>query len=416
VSCASAGTCGAGGLYTAAGGKSPPFVVSEKGGTWGTAEEVPGMATLNQGAADLNSVSCASAGNCSAGGFYQVGQTNQAFAVSETNGTWGTAKEVPGTAALNVGGSASVTSVSCTSAGTCGAAGFYLNKNGNAQPFVVSEANGTWGTAQSVAIGSATSGDAQALTVSCRAAGNCSAGGFYTHSSKKVQAFVVDETSGRWGTALEVPGTAALNGGGNAVVNSVSCASAGNCGAAGSYTQTSTNQQAFVVVEKNGTWGTAQEVAGTLNAGGQAQANSVSCASAGNCSAGGSYTGKSGNIQAFVVGEVNGSWGTAEEVPGIAGLNAGGLAEFNSVSCASAGNCGAGGDYTDGPGNFQAFVVSETNGTWGTAEEVPGTAGLNAGGDASVTSVSCASAGKCSAGGDYTDGSGKFQAFVANET
>ena len=41
------------------------------GGTWGEAREVPGLAALNQGGfANITSVSCASAGNCSAGGLY----------------------------------------------------------------------------------------------------------------------------------------------------------------------------------------------------------------------------------------------------------------------------------------------------------------------------------------------------------
>ena len=50
------------------------------------------------------------------------------------------------------------------------------------------------------------------------------------------------------------------------------------------------------------------------------------------------------------------------------------------MSCASAGNCSAGGYYTDSSGHLQAFVVSEVNGTWGTPMEVPGTAALNQGG------------------------------------
>ncbi len=64
----------------------------------------------------------------------------------------------------------------------------------------------------------------------------------------------------------------------------------------------------------------------------------------------------------------------------------------------------------------QAFVVGETNGTWGTAEEVAGTAALNRNGRAVVLSVSCAAAGRCSADGSYLDGSGRPQAFVVNET
>src|SRR6516162_9675591 len=40
------------------------------GGTWGRAREVPGTAALNHVYAQVNSVSCASAGNCAAGGSY----------------------------------------------------------------------------------------------------------------------------------------------------------------------------------------------------------------------------------------------------------------------------------------------------------------------------------------------------------
>jgi hypothetical protein len=58
--------------------------------------------------------------------------------------------------------------------------------------------------------------------------------------------------------------------------------------------------------------------------------------------------------------EVGGAWGTAVEVPGTAALNQGGYAEIYSVSCASAGHCSAGGIYVDGSGHQQAFVDSET--------------------------------------------------------
>jgi hypothetical protein len=50
-----------------------------------------------------------------------------------------------------------------------------------------------------------------------------------------------------------------------------------------------------------------------------------------------------------------------------------------SVSCSLAGNCGAGGWYTDSADHGQAFGVSEVNGTWHNAIEVPGIAPLNQG-------------------------------------
>ena len=50
-----------------------------------------------------------------------------------------------------------------------------------------------------------------------------------------------------------------------------------------------------------------------------------------------------------------------------------------------------------------SLVVDETSGSWGTVTEVPGSASLNANGNAGVTSVSCATAGNCAAGGFYFD-------------
>ena len=110
------------------------------------------------------------------------------------------------------------------------------------------------------------------------------------------------------------------------------------------------------------------------------------------------------------------TWGTAIEVPGTAALNQGGAAGITSMSCASAGNCSAGGHYFDSSFHSQAFVASQVNGTWHAAIEVPGIAALNTGGVAEVTSVSCAPAGTCSAGGDYYDSSGDTQLFVVSRT
>ena len=76
------------------------------------------------------------------------------------------------------------------------------------------------------------------------------------------------------------------------------------------------------------------------------------------------------------------------------------FAEVSSVSCASPGNCAGGGSY-EGLHGQQGFVADERNGRWGSSIAVPGLAALRKGGDASVWSVSCASAGDCAAGGSY---------------
>ena len=418
VSCAGAGACTAGGYYRDGSSNLQAFVVSETNGSWGNAVEVPGTPTLNGGGyARVNSVACAAAGDCTGGGTYRDGSNHlQAFVVSETNGSWGNAVEVPGTPTLNSGGNAQVNSVSCAKANACTAGGTYRDGSNHLQAFVVSETNGSWGNAVEVP-GTATlnsGGNARVNSVACAKANACTAGGTYRDGSSNLQAFVVSETNGNWSDAVEVPGTPTLNGGGDAQVNSVACAKAGSCTAGGTYRDGSNHLQAFVVSETNGNWSDAVEVPGTatLNGGGDAQVNSVACAKAGSCTAGGYYGDGSSNLQAFVVSETNGNWGNAVEVPGTPTLNGGGYAQVNSVSCAAAGDCTGGGTYRDGSSNPQAFVVSETNGNWGNAVEVPGTPTLNSGGDAQMNSVSCAKAGSCTAGGSYYDGSTHLQAFV----
>jgi hypothetical protein len=416
VSCGSASSCAAGGDYTDRRRHGQGFVVSERHGRWGTAIEVPGLGALNKGgSASVSSVSCASAGNCAAGGGYKNSHRHgQGFVVSERHGRWGTAIEVPGLGALNKGGSASVSSVSCASAGNCAAGGYSAGGGYGQQGFVAVERHGRWGKAIEVPGLAALNkgGDASVGSVSCGSPGNCAAGGGYGQ-----QGFVAVERHGRWGKAIEVPGLAALNKGGDASVSSVSCASAGNCAAGGYYTDGGGDGQGFVADERDGVWGKAIEVPGLAALSNEnAAVDSVSCASAGNCAAGGDDNPYG---QGFVVNEKNGVWGKAIDVPGLWALNKGRSgAAVGSVSCGSRGNCAAAGYYADAGENLQGFVAVERHGRWGKAIEVPGLGALNKGGDADVSSVSCAPAGTCAAGGDYQDhrGQGHFQGFVVSQT
>ena len=283
-------------------------------------------------------------------------------AAAQPAGSWGRAIGVPGLAALNSGGSASVT------------------------------------------------------TLSCPSAGNCAASGYYSDRHEKSQGFVAAERKGRWGKAIEVPGLGALNKGGFAKVDEVSCGSAGNCVAGGYYSFGPIGQRGFVAVERNGLWSQAIEVPGlgTLNTGRNATVRSVSCGSAGNCAAGGYYSGRQANAHGFAVLERNGRWGKAIQVPGLGTLNKHGDAWVNSVSCGSAGRCAAGGIYDaqrDDQG--QGFVTAERNGRWSTAIRVPGVAALNKGdGVTQVLTVSCAAAGTCAAGWYYASASGDDQGLV----
>jgi hypothetical protein len=381
------------------------------------------MAALNVGGfGAVTSISCPAAHTCAAGGYYKDSSHHgHAFVANETNGTWRKAVEVPGTAALNVGHDAQVSSVSCAIAGSCSAGGYYTDNSLHAHrhAFVVNEISGAWRKAVQVPGVAAlnTVGDARVTSISCPSRGNCAAGGIY-HTGGGL--FVVNEKNGVWGKAMKVPGAAALNVGRDASLTSVSCASTGNCAAGGRYKDGSAHYQAYVVSEQNGRWTTnAKEVPGTanLNLGGNAQVTSISCTGTTSCVAGGNYEDGSGHNQAFVASSKNGVWSKAIIVPGTpAAVLVSGVAQLSSISCRSAGNCSAGGYYDFGGGNNRhAFVVSSTNGVWGTATEVPGIDGLGLGTFSQVTSISCAGVGNCAVVGSF-DSSGDDEAFAAAET
>ena len=410
MSCPAVGDCAAGGSYGDASGSTDAYVVDEVSGTWGTAIEVPGTAALStSGYAETDTVSCSSAGNCAAAGDYTVGSGDtRPFVVNETHGVWGTAIEVPGVAGLIKGRDASAASVSCAPgpALDCAVAGAYADAAGHGQAFVADATGGVWGTAIEVPGTPALGGSAGATALSCPVAGACTVGGTYADNAGHAQPFAAREGGGVWGQAVKLPGAAALNVGPSSQVNGLSCTSAGNCSVAGTYgASTSGSQtQLYVDTEKNGVWGTAVEMPGlaALNTGLIAQEYALSCTSAGNCAAGGYYTDGSGAEQAFVINQAGGTWGSAIEVPNTAALNQGGNAGIRSVSCASAGNCVAGGYFAKfHSGHTQALVADETAGVWRKAQEVPGTGALNTGNLAQVNAVSCVRAATCALGGIY---------------
>lgn len=419
LSCASPGNCSGGGFYQPGDkGGFDPFVVSQIDGFWATAMLVPGMAALNlAGDAQVRSVSCASAGNCVAVGFYGSGTAKNgetkttAFVVSQVNGSWQVAQPVPGLAALNTGNAAGLDSVSCTAPGDCAAGGsFGVMKSGSMHlsGFVVSEVNGTWGSAHRVA------GSAGITSVSCASPGNCGAAG----------GIVVTQSGGAWGAPHRITGPAGSTFG-QVSAGIIACPSPGNCEAAG---QGGAMERALVASEFNGHWAHARELPGTarLTKRGSSVLTSLSCPTAGGCTAGG-YAPRTvpqgSSTREFAVPFVvsqNGHfrWGVARPIPGLAALSKHGFAVVSVLSCAAPGACGIGGVYStsnynpDGTGPGQVFVTSQAGGSIGAPHDV--TSALHNHGAPAITSISCPAAGKCSAGGYYLAGQ-RQRAFVVSQ-
>jgi hypothetical protein len=291
-----------------------PFVADEANGIWGAAVSAPGFAALGT-LGSLITLSCASPGDCSAGGYAgnsTIPENPQAFVVNETAGTWQTAEDVPGIATLNAQNWASVTSISCGAPGDCSAAGYYTDAQGYQQVFIASDGGGVWSTGK------------------------------------------------------ELPGTAALNGGGGATIASISCRGAASCTVAGSAmvhqgTGSYYGTEPVVADEIAGAWHGAHVVPGALGLP-QSVPSSISCSSPGTCTVVGSYTFEGKFGEPFFVDEVHGIWQREVAIPGMRPFeHTSGATELLAVSCVARSTCLAGGwvSVTYGA-RWQAMLISET--------------------------------------------------------
>jgi hypothetical protein len=416
VACPAKGACTAGGFYSdGATKKQQGLVIDEASGLWGPAQDVPLVPQLNTGgSADVLAVACLAAGECGAGGFYRDATGLEAFIGSEVSSTWDGSIELPGS-----GGYAQIDAEACPAFARCVVGGYIADTHGNRQPFVDEQSAGSWPTAAPVP-GNLNKGSLGEVTsLSCTSLGSCAASGFYTDARSGRQAFVITEAHGDWGPMQNLAGS--LNKGENAQVSQVSCGvspklvSIVTCAAVGYYTAGNGQGQAFTATMANGKWGPAVQVPGSaaLNKGGFAQLNSVSCPAAGDCSAGGSYAPSKTSTAPLVVTERNGSWSKAAAVPGAATLNTGKDMSVTAVSCVSPGLCSATGDFRTSKHAQGVWAASQNGGRWAAAGTIPGLSGLATGGQAEVNGLSCATSGSCGLVGDYIT-TGSQQPFVVS--
>jgi outer membrane protein OmpA-like peptidoglycan-associated protein len=426
VSCSSAGNCAAAGYYDDANNHEQSFVDTETHGLWLPAVQIAG--TLNAGnASRASSISCSSPGNCSVSGYFKDALgVDQAYVASEVNFVWSSAIEVG--AIMNSGAGASLDSVSCATDGNCAAVGFVTvgaPQSFDFQSMVVTEVNGVWGAPLEVATVINTNYYGYMTSVSCVSSANCTATGVYEDNSGD-QSFVISLVNGSWGSPLPI--VQGLNTDGSGYPSAISCTTATNCTVTGQIQQYSTGaDQAFAVNETNGAWGTGVLLADTLNIGQYASADALSCTSPGNCVAGGYYSDSiivpglrhahshahsharlaphtvtplnQSSYQSFVAVQSNGVWAKAFTVAGA--LNTGYDSAVNTVSCVDASNCVASGYFDDNSGNVNVFAVSEVAGVWSSAVQLVGVQNID--GNAETYTSSCSLDGYCVLGGFYAD-------------
>ena len=109
------------------------FLLDQSGGAWASGSEAALPANADSSTpADLTSVSCPSAGNCVAVGWYFDGtERSQGLLLTETGGTWATGVEASVPTYPDITNpDVTLTAVSCPSVGNCSAVGTFANNLG----------------------------------------------------------------------------------------------------------------------------------------------------------------------------------------------------------------------------------------------------------------------------------------------
>ncbi|MDE3131459.1 MAG: hypothetical protein KGL16_09925, partial [Acidobacteriota bacterium] len=393
-------------------------------------------------AVQLQALSCASTGNCSAVGGYDDGLgDSQGLLATEVGGKWQRAVEAqaPAGAAvqpfkLSEGGG--LTGISCAAAGECAVVGRYLDSHRTDHGVFFSQTHGRWSAglrlrlpANAVRPPKPKSSAVDVLglaAVSCSSVGNCVAVGNYESNALVWEAMIVVERHGRWARAIEAPLPAgAPIQGQNALLLSITCNHAGQCSAAGAYVDASGHQQTLLISGTADSWSAAPTPRPPSDANSDPNIipSSIACADSGACAAVGTYVNPLRNSLGLLLDEAGGRWATASGATlpanaAPASTVGDQTVVLSSVACPMAGACTAVGWYFDNDENGQGLLVSQTANVWQPGVEV--TLPSNAVGglekqSAGLDWISCAAVGDCLATGVYTDIGYNTQGLLLSE-
>jgi hypothetical protein len=394
-------------------------------------------------AVQLQALSCASTGNCSAIGGYDDGLgDSQGLLVTETAGKWQAAVEAqaPKGAAIEpfkLSDGGGLADLSCPAPGDCTAIGRYTDAHRIDHGVLFSESHGHWdaGVRLQLPVNAIAppkpKSDAVDLLglagISCSSVGNCVAVGTYETNAEVWDALIIAERGGHWSRAIEAPLPAgAPVEGQNAVLLSITCNHAGQCSSAGEYVDPSGHQQSLLVSGSGDSWVAAPTPTPPSDANSDPNIipSSISCSATGECAAVGTYINPLENSLGLLLNEAGGQWGsgTGATLPANA-APAGTVGDqtvvLSSVACPQAGSCTAVGWYFDNDENGQGLIVTQNGAGWQPGLEVtlpPNAVGGLEKQSAGLDWISCASLGNCLATGVYTDIGYNSQGLLLSES
>jgi len=400
--------------------------MTSTGGVWANA--LP--ATFGEGVQyaspddEFESVSCVAAGHCTAVGWFRnAGGGYEAMTMTSTGGVWTSA--VPALLLSSTDPDAEFNSVSCVAAGDCTAVGWFTNAGEDQNAMTMTSTGGVWANALPATFGDvvqSSSPYAEFYSVSCVSAGNCTAVGYFKNAGGGLEAMTMTSTGGVWANVRPaIFGEGVQSSSPNAEFESVSCVAAGHCTAVGRFRNAGGGSEAMTMTSTDGVWANAQPATfGDVvqNSTPFARFNSVSCVSAGHCTAVGYFKNAGGGYEAMTMTSTDGVWANAQLATFGEGVqNATPFAVFSSVSCVSAGHCTAVGYFKNAGGGREAMTMTSTGGVWANARPATFGEGVQYSSPYAVfNSLSCVSAGHCTAVGYFKNAGGGREAMTMTST
>jgi hypothetical protein len=317
---------------------------------------------------------------------------------------------VPGETALpanaSPNGSPWFPSMTCPTATSCVAAGYYLA--GSYQGMLVTGSGTTWQATETPLPAGATGGTLE--SVACASATSCVAVGLANIPGGYLGMLLTGSQTSWQAQTVPVPANAASAPGDNPMLWGVACPSTTSCVVAGEYDSTSAS--AMLLTGSGSSW-TATEAPVPANAGPDwgVQLRSVACPSTTSCVAAGQYSDPASGYEQGLLVTGSGTTWQATETPLPANAAAKPSVTLYSVTCPSTTSCIATGTYFDSAGNQHGLLLTGSGTTW-QATEAPLPANAAAQPGASLTRAACTSATSCVATGQYTDSSGNFRALL----
>jgi hypothetical protein len=403
--------------------------------TWSVAQAplpADSVQTSSQNSA-INDVACPGVNSCVAVGYYTAGDgsttTNDGLIETLSNGIW-----TPAKAPLDVAGSSTVdfvnlAGVSCSSPTACVAVGSYFNRQNVELPLAETLSGTTWSTGVPALPGNADQGKSAFLSeVACPAQGTCVAAGWYTDQNGDAQGLIDTLSDGRW-TATQAPlpaGAAARSLSSTTIPTGlfvVRCAAVGYCVAAGDYIDKNGATQGLIDTLSGGTWtATRAPLPGDASAANPAAYMfAVTCQGVGTCLATGHYNSGSGQSRDLIESLSGGTWTpVAAPLPANASAtqhwSVTQVTGLTAVACQAAGTCVAEGSYIAGDGGMDGVIDTLSGGTWTAATAALPSGAAVAKQYAFFGSAACPASGTCVAVGGYKTTNGATMGLIDTAT